>query len=294
MSTVWRDLTQEQLDAAYDQAAYAPNRLQILARYETDSQAVRARLGEPERRAYGPGAKEKLDIYRCGDANAPVNIFIHGGAWRSGLAAHYAFFAELFVHAGAHLVLPDFDWVQECDGDLMPIADQVQRAIAWVGENMADIGGDRSRLFISGHSSGAHLAGVALTADWPDRFGLPDDFIRGALLCSGMYDLEPVRLSARSSYVSFTDESEQALSPQRHLDQIKCPLILAYGTLETPEFQRQTRDFAEHLSKAEKQVELLVAEGCNHFEILETLANPYGLLGRAFLQQMGLRPHGAA
>ena len=294
MTAVWRDLTQEQLDAAYDQAAYAPNRLQILARYEANSQAVRARIGEPERRAYGPGAKEQLDIYRCGDANAPVNIFIHGGAWRSGLAAHYAFFAELFVHAGVHLVVPDFDWVQECDGDLMPMAHQVQRAIAWVYENMDDIGGDPTRLFVSGHSSGAHLAGVALTTDWLGRFGLPSGFIQGALLCSGMYDLEPVSLSARSSYVNCNNESEDALSPQRHLDQINCPLILAYGTLETPEFQRQTRDFAEHLATGGKRVELLVAEGCNHFEILETLANPYGLLGRAVLDQMGLRPHGEA
>src|SRR5581483_5264234 len=120
--------------------------------------------------------------------------------------------------------------------------------------------------------------------------GLPADLIRGALLVSGMYDLKPVRLSARSSYVRFTDEIEESLSPARHLTAITTPVILSYGTYETPEFQRQTADFAEKLQAAGKPCTLLVADGYNHFEILETLANPYGLLGRAALAQLGLGP----
>jgi arylformamidase len=64
--------------------------------------------------------------------------------------------------------------------------------------------------------------------------------------------------------------------------------VLAYGTCETPEFQRQTRDFAAAVKAAGKPVELLVGEAYNHFELLETLANPYGRAGRAMLRQMGL------
>jgi arylformamidase len=109
--------------------------------------------------------------------------------------------------------------------------------------------------------------------------------------CSGIFDLKPARLSARSSYVKFTDEVEHALSPQRHLDQLNCPVIVAYGTCETPEFQRQARDFYAAVKAAGKPVELIVGEGYNHFEMLETLANPYGLLGRAVLAQMGLGEH---
>jgi arylformamidase len=116
--------------------------------------------------------------------------------------------------------------------------------------------------------------------------------VKGALLCSGMYDLKPVRLSARGSYVKFTDEVEHALSTQRHLDKLTAPLIVAYGTLETPEFQRQTRDFAAAAKAAGKPVALLVADGYNHFEIIETLANPLGLLGRAALEQMKLPASG--
>ena len=103
-----------------------------------------------------------------------------------------------------------------------------------------------------------------------------------------MFDLKPVRLSARSKYVTFTDEMEQTLSPQRQLDKLTAPVLVAYGTLESPEFQRQSRDFAAAVKAAGKSVQLLVGEGYNHFEIIETLSNPYGLLGRAALEQMQL------
>ena len=103
-----------------------------------------------------------------------------------------------------------------------------------------------------------------------------------------LVDLAPVRLSKRSAYVKFTDEVEHQLSAIRNLDRLSTPLLLAYGTCETPEFQRQTRDFHAAVKAAGKPVELLVAEGYNHFEIIETLANPYGLLGRAALAQMKL------
>jgi arylformamidase len=103
-----------------------------------------------------------------------------------------------------------------------------------------------------------------------------------------MYDLKPVRLSARSSYVKFTDEMEEAVSPQRHLDRLNAPLIVSHGTMESPEFQRQARDFAAALRAAGKPVELLVGDDYNHFEIIETLGTPYGLLGRAVLAQMKL------
>lgn len=285
---VWRDMDQAALDAAYDQEVYAPNRRQILDRFAANSAAVRRRLGAPLRFAYGDGAREGLDVYQARSSSAPIHIFIHGGAWRSGMAERYAFPAEMVVRAGAHFVVPDFDWVQDRDGDLMPIADQVRRAIAWVWRHAEVFGGDRDRIHISAHSSGAHLAGVALTTDWPAAFGIPADAIKSALLCSGLYDLRPVRLSARRHYVAITDETEAALSPMRHLDAMTASLVVAYGTLETPEFQRQTADFAETLSARGHSVRVLVAEHCNHFEILETLGNPYGLLGRAALDQMGL------
>src|SRR5438034_9143192 len=290
---VWLDLDQTELDAAYDQSVYAPNLQQIVGRYATNSEAVRARLGAPRRYAYGPTPIEALDVYTTKRPNAPINVFIHGGAWRTSVAKDNAFAAELFVNAGAHYVVPDFAAVQDVGGSLMPMADQVRRAVAWVYRNARSFGGDPDRLYVSGHSSGAHLAGVVLTTDWARDFNLPANIVKGGLCSSGMYDLKPVRLSARSNYVKFTDEMEQALSAQRHLDRLTAPVVVSHGTLESPEFQHQARDFAAAVTAAGKPVQLLVGDGYNHFEIIETLTSPYGLLGRAVLEQMKLTQGGA-
>jgi arylformamidase len=285
---VWLDLDQRELDEAYDQIKYAPNLPQILGRYASNSAALRARIGTPKRFAYGATPIEGLDLYAAARSRAPVNIFIHGGGWRVGEAKDHGFSAELFLHAGAHFAVIDFTNVVETAGDLMPLAEQVRRAVAWVYANAASFGGDPDRLYVSGHSSGAHLASVVLTTDWAKEFRLPRDLVKGGLLISGMYDLAPVRLSARSAYVKFTDQVVAALSAQRHIDALACPLVVAFGTCETPEFQRHGRDLAAAVAAADKPVELVVGEGYNHFEMLETLANPYGLLGRAVLRQMRL------
>jgi len=192
------------------------------------------------------------------------------------------------MNAGANLVIVDFVQVQDAGGSLLPMVQQVRSAVAWVYKNGASFGADPDRIFVSGQSSGAHLTGCLLVTDWQKEFGVPANIIKGGLLVSGMYDLKPVRLSKRSKYVNFTDEIEQALSSQRHLDKLNAPIIVAYGTQETPEFQRQGRDFAAAVKAAGKPVELIVGEGFNHFELQETLGNPYGVAGRAALKLMNL------
>jgi arylformamidase len=254
------DYDQAALDAAYDQAAYAPNREQLIKRRIRDSELARHRIGEPERVAYGPAEIERLDIYRARGKLAPIFIFIHGGAWRSGRSKEFAAPAEMFLAAGAHYVVPDFAWVQDVGGNLMVLADQVCRAVAWVYKNAVRFDGDPNRLYIGGQSSGGHLAAVALTTDWQRQFDLPADIIKGGMCISGMYDLTPVRLSARSRYVAFDDATVAALSPLRHLDRLHAPLVVAYGTCETPEFQRQNREFAAAVEAGGKLVELLVGE----------------------------------
>jgi arylformamidase len=281
---VFLDYDQEELDAAYDQAAYAPTMRQSLKRWASNSALTRARLGAPKRFSYGPTAIEALDVFPTQRANAPVFIMIHGGAWRAVRASDMAFPAELFVHAGAHYVVPDFAAVQDVGGSLVPMADQVRRAIAWVYANAHRFGGDRARIYVGGQSSGGHLAAVVLTTDWHKDFGLPADAIKGGFCISGIYDLAPVRLSKRSAYVTFDDATVEALSPMRHLGNIRAPLIVAHGTDETPEFQRQARAFAG----AVKDSRLIVAENYGHFDLPETLIGPYGILGRAALAMMKL------
>jgi len=285
---VWRDMDQRELDDAYDQEVYAPNRDFVVARRLAASERARAALGAPQRIAYGESEYEKLDLFRTSIPNAPVNIFVHGGAWIRNKASDYALQAEPLVRAGAHAIFIDFINVDQAGGSLIPMFEQVSRAIAWAWRNAETFGGDRSRFYVSAHSSGSHLAGCALTVGWHEQ-NLPENFCKGALLASGMYDLAPVRLSKRSAYVKFTDAMVEKLSAMRHLDGLHTPLVVAHGTCETPEFKRQTRDFAAAVKAAGKPVEFIVGEGYNHFEMCETLASPYGLLGRAMLGQMGLR-----
>ena len=285
---VFLDYDQIELDAAYDQAVYQPNILQLNKRWASNSARTRARIGEPLRRAYGDTAIEQLDIFRTDEPNTPIFIFIHGGAWIRGEAKSYAAPAEMFIHAGAHYVVPDFINVGDAGGSLFPMAEQVRRSIAWVYRNAASFGGDPARIYIGGQSSGAHLAAVALTTDWRGEFDLPADIVKGGLCTSGMYELAPVRLSARANYVKFTDDMVEQLSPIRHLDRLSAPLIVSYATYETPEFIRQAKEFAAAVRDAGKLHELIVAENYSHLELPETLCNPYGVLGVAVLRMMEL------
>jgi len=271
---VWMGLDQIELDAAYDQSEYAPLLGQIIKRYASSSAATRARLGEPQRVAYGPSEPEKLDIFRAKQSNAPIYVFIHGGAWLGGAASSYAYPAEMFVHAGAHYIALDFVSVKQAGGDLSPMADQVRRAIAFVYKNAGEFGGDRQKLYVGGHSSGGHLCGVAATTDWT-TLGLPAAPVRGWHCMSGMFDMKPVRLSKRSSYIKFTDAMEDAMSAERHIEKINAPMVLVTGTNETPEFQRQSRDIAATLKAAGKPVEHISAPDHNHFEMCESRHSQY-------------------
>jgi len=285
---VWMDMDQVELDAAYDQAVYAPMIAQFNKRFASISETTRKRLGAPKRFAYGPTAIEGLDVYPARTTNAPIFVYVHGGRWRYGTARDNAYPADLFVNAGVNFVALDFIQVDAAGGDLRTMADQVRRGIAWVYKNAASFGGDSKRFYIGGHSSGGHLAGVAMVTDWQKEFSLPADMIAGGLLMSGMYDLKPARLSARSSYVKFDDDMEQRLSSIRYIDRLRSPITVTYGTFETPEFQRQSRDFAAAVKAAGKPVELVEAESFNHFEMCESLGNPYGPNGLAALKLMKL------
>lgn len=285
---VFLDYDQVELDASYDQVYYEPLIGQVTKRLASNSDLVRARTGTPQRIAYGPTDIEKLDIYRTNRAKAPIFVFIHGGNWQVGAAKDYGYPAEMFVNAGAHYVALDFIAIKEAAGDLRVMAEQVRRGIAWVYKNAASFGGDPDRVYIGGHSSGGHLCGVALVTDWQKDFGLPADVVKGGLCMSGMYEMAPVQLSWRRTYVNFTEAMADAMSSQRHIDKLFAPIIVTYGTFETPDFQRQSRDFAAAVKAAGKTVQLVEAPNYAHMEMVESLGNPYGPNGRAALALMRL------
>ena len=146
----------------------------------------------------------------------------------------------------------DFINVDQANGDLFPMYEQVRRALAWVCSNAASFGGDRGRIYISAHSSGSHLAGVVLTRGWQEE-GLPPDAFKGAVLLSGMYDLAPVAaveaLVLREVHRRHGAQAQRAAVSSTGFIRRSFSLI---GTCETPEFQRQSRDFAAAVKAAGK------------------------------------------
>jgi arylformamidase len=284
---VFLNYDQVELDRQYDQRAWAPNATEVIRRYTENSERARARLGEPDVFAYGSSAAETLDVYRCSSANAPIHVFIHGGAWRLLGKRDSAFAAETFVRAGAHFIALDFALLPSVT--LAEIVAQVRRGVAWIHQNAARFAGDPARLHISGHSSGGHLAGCVAVTDW-QAFGLPGDLVKSAVLASGIYDLLPVRLSGRNDYVKLDAPAEQALSPIRHLRHFTGKAYIACGALESDEFRRQSRTLAAALDPRQLVAPLAEYAGLNHFEVADTLADPHGGLGGAALGLMDLPP----
>lgn len=279
----------EDLERAYDQSVWSPNMQEVLARYRLASDAARSALGPPLRISYGHGDHESLDVYRARRKNTPIVVFVHGGAWRGGAARDYAFPAEMLVAAGIAFVAVDFSTVDDAKGELAVLVDQVCRAVAWVHRNCGDFGGDPALLHVVGHSTGAHLAAMALSSSWAGH-GLPENPIRGGMLISGTYDLHPLRRTSRVKFINLGDDVVWQLSPLHQIARLSSPILLAVGSKESPETRRQTYAYGQAATQAGKQVELIVGEAYTHFDILETLADPDGLLGRNLLRLVQSAP----
>jgi arylformamidase len=282
---VFLDYTQKELDDAYNQGVWAPNARELIAGYTSRSVATRQHLAHRSDVPYGPSADEMLDIFSATQAGAPIHVFIHGGAWNSGGKEDYSFPAETFVPSGATYIAVGFANIPKAT--LPEMADQARRAIVWICRNAASFGGDPDRIFISGHSSGGHLAGVLLTTDWA-ALGVPETVIKGGLCASGVYDLHPVMLSSRSSYVKLSEDEVASLSPIRHLDRLRCPVGIVHGDHESPEFKRQGKEFAAAFASARYPSTFGILNGLNHFEVADSLADPHAPLSQMALRQMGL------
>jgi arylformamidase len=260
---VFRDYTQDELDRQYEQRSFAPNADEIIRRYGAASDAVRSKYGEPETFAYGPTEVEALDLY--GGRRDKVVAFVHGGAWTRMGKRPSAFAAGTFLDAGASYVALGFGLLPSIT--LPEMVAQACGALEFLRERFKP-----KKLVLVGHSSGAHLSACALTRV---------SFLDAALLVSGVYDLEPVRLSSRNSYVRIDEGLEHEYSPIRHASRMACPVTVACGEKEGPEFFRQSKDLAGKLSTP-----LLVGEGLNHFEMVETLADRDSALSREALEML--------
>jgi arylformamidase len=261
LKKIFLDYDQKALDDQYEQRVWVPHADEIIKRYATASDVVRKKLGEPRVERYGPSAPETLDIYGGGKK---AFVFVHGGAWRRQSSREQAFPAEPIIAAGAAYVALNFENLPAVT--LPEMAAQVCRGLSWIEKYLS------KDIVVCGHSSGGHLTACALTQL---------DFVRKALVVSGVYDLLPVRLSARNGYVLLDERLEQEYSPIRHVDRIRCPVTVGWAEHDNDEFRRQSQAFAARLGAP-----TFVGKDLNHFEILETLADPRSPLGRAALNML--------
>jgi arylformamidase len=239
---IYLNYSQEELNRQYEHRHFVADVPKFRAIAKAENERVRAAASGLFDIPYGTHFDELLDIYKTHVTTpVPVVIFFHGGRWRKGSKSSACHSAEAFTENGAHFVSVNYSLLPTVTMD--ELINQCRKAVAWIHENAASFGGDPSRISIMGKSAGAHIGGMMVTTDWTS-YGAPTDVIKSALLISGMYDLEPVRLTFRNEWLRLDRDSAVRNSPIHHIKPLGCSLVLGCGELETDEFRRQTREFA--------------------------------------------------
>lgn len=247
----------------------------VFARREAAAKA--ALIEFPARRglAYGPDAAHRLNLFvPPGAINAPVQMFIHGGFWKSLDADLFSFLAPGFVPQGTILAVIDYPLMPETR--MAQVVEACRLAVKWLHGHIAGFGGDPDRLHVSGNSAGGHL--VAELAVDPSLQGL----IAGGTAISGIFDLATVADSFQNDDLRLTPQEVAAFSPLARPQAPDIPMIVAVGGRETVEFHHQSAAYA-----AKAATSSMVVDETDHVTILlDAMANPASDLNRAMHNQM--------
>jgi len=286
MNKIYLDYDQAQLDAQYDQSTLVPDLTAYQARWKARTEAAKAQFRYLERVAYGTHGDEWMDVYiPAGNGRKPIVMFFHGGAWRTPQIGSTGNAAGAYAGAGAIFVAVNFSVAPEADLDIM--VRQSRAATAHAAKHAAEWDGDANRIYVLGHSSGAHQASNVAATDWTTH-GLPRDVVKGLAVTSGPYDLEPVVLSKRNTYLRLDRGGVERNSAAKHLRADLAPAIVAWGGKELAEFQRQGVAFADAWEEATGSVTRLFFAENNHFDQYDAIADPDGHFAITFRAMMGL------
>jgi arylformamidase len=284
---VFREYDQVGLDAEYDNRRKVSDSADWLGRYAAESERARADLAGRLDLAYGPSAGETLDVFPAPRGPAPVHVFVHGGYWHRLDKADFSFVARGLHPAGAAVVVVNYALMPAVRMD--ELVRQCRAAIAWVWRNATSFGGDPARVFVSGHSAGGHLTAMLMSTDWKAFDGaVPADLLKGGCGISGLYDLEPIRLSYLNAILELTPEEAQRNAPVHHPPARSGPLLLAVGAREGPEYHRQTHELADVWRSRGLRCAVVEMPGHHHFSIVAELLEPASTLSRLLAKQMGL------
>ena len=253
---LYRGMDRAALDAAYNNAAAVKDSPRIVAEWEARSARLRAKHPEGMDLRYGKDERSRID-YFAARRDAPVLAFIHGGYWQNRAKELFAFVAEGPLAWGINVALVGYTLAPQkrLDG----IVAEIHAALDWLSSSIGVLGGDKDRLFVSGWSAGGHLTAMAMS----------HPAVSGGLAISGIYDLEPMRLSYINDKLRL-DEAEARRNSPGPTDK---RLLITYGADELPELCRQSEDYAKLLKGKATAIPRR-----DHFTILEELASPHGAL----------------
>ena len=263
---LYRGMDRAALDAAYNNTVAVADSARFITEWEKRSAEMAAAHSDQLDFRYGPRERNRVDFFRASPANTPVLVFIHGGYWQMRAKETFRFLANGPLAHGINVASVGYTLAPKAT--LQDIVDEIDTAITWIAQNAAELGGDATRLYISGWSAGGHLAALSLA----------HPAVCGALAISGIFDLEPIRLSFLNEKLRLTGGDVERLSPLLNLPRTSPPLMAACGAAELPELQRQSREFAAARARSGLPGRLTVLPNHNHFTILEELANPRGAL----------------
>jgi len=231
---------------------------------------------------WGERPDELFDYFPAASADAPLLVFFHGGYWQEHSKGESLFAAPDCIANGIAFAAIDYTLAPQAGVGF--IVQQCRRAIASLHRQAAALGFDPRRIYVSGNSAGAHLAAMLLVAGWQGAYGLADDVVAGAVLLSGIYDLEPLMGTYIDAALHLSDADVAALSPLRLKAGRPVRTIVAWGENETAEFKRQSRAFAAALAGSGYPVSAFELAGTNHFDIVFGLAHRGSVLGEATLE----------
>jgi len=243
--------------------------------------------------SYGAAALQKLDIYSPGaDGRAPVLIDIHGGAWRAGSRTGRGHLADVLTGEKGIVWVPiDYGLAPEYGIDA--IVGHTRQAVTWIWHNIASYGGDPQRIFVSGNSSGGHLAAAMTIPGWLTDYGLPDGVIKGVCAISGVYELTYMigaPWGGPNDELRMSEEAARRNSPVHNIAKGAPPLIIAVGgaELKRMRFRELARDYADACLRAGLDVQLFDVPEHHHLDMARLIAERDSALHGALMRMMGI------
>ncbi len=271
MTKVYRTFSQAELDAAYNNRAVEPRLVSLKEDWSERSDAVYASAKVSRDLAYGSGPRQRLDFFHAKAPGRPTLAFIHGGYWQWNEKEPHAFIAEGMLAHDINFALVEYTLAPQAK--MTQIVAEIAACVGWLADHLQRELGAGPQLVVSGHSAGGHLTAMAAR--------LPG--VTAALPISGLFDLEPIRLSYLNEPMAM-DKAEAGANSPMSLSLPAVPVSVAVGAAELPELIRQSREYAAALQAAGRPFGEFVLPGDNHFSILERLARPEGALAREALR----------